>query len=502
MINPHRFCASANTLLSLLRNVSLSVLLSAFPVVTTANTSSGNAPNILLILTDNTGWGDWGAYGGGALRGAPSPRVDRLAEEGMLLQNFNTEPQCTPSRAALLTGRLAIRSGTQSIPVGTELYGLVPWEVTLAESLSAAGYATGAFGKWHLGRTAGRWPTDQGFDEWYGIPNTSDETIWLSTEELTRYSVVDDVKAAGVKEPWIMESRRGSEPKKLKRYDTAAKRLIDAELTRRAIGFMERSKATGQPFFAYVPLTMTHYPVEPHPDFAGVSGHGDYADSLMQTDYYLGQMLDALDQLGLTDDTIVIFTADNGPEHPDNGNGQASGWTGPWVGTYFTAMEGGLRTPFIVRWPERIPAGRVSNEIVHLVDIFPTLAALAGAEIPNDRAIDGIDMTDFFLGKHDRSGREGFVIFVGNDMRALKWRDWKIHFAWQETKYSPIERFSTVPKVVDLTRDPRESRQVAEPYNAWIQYPLARLVGEYKASIQRYPNVPMGAPDDYVPTNP
>jgi len=461
--------------------------------------SATGKPNILLILTDNTGWGDWGAYGGGALRGAPSPRIDQLAAEGMRLQNFNTEPQCVPSRSALMTGRYAIRSGTQSVPIGTELYGLVPWEVTLAEALSKVGYTSGAFGKWHLGQTKGRFPTDQGFDEWYGIPNTSDESVWLSPDEIKRFSVLDDNKSVGFREQWIMEARKGNKPKKIKRFDLTEKRLIDAELTRRAIDFMKRSNRDGKPFFAYVPLTMTHFPTIPHPDFAGKSGNGDYADSLIQTDYYVGQMLDAIRKLGLNDNTIVIFAADNGPEHPDNGDGQWAGWTGPWAGTYFTAMEGGLRAPFIVRWPDKIPAGLVSNEIVHVMDVFPTLANIAGAKIPADRAIDGVDMTNFFLGKRSKSGRDGFLIFVGDDLRAMKWRNWKFHFAWQETKYSPIESFSTVPKVVDLVRDPRETRQVAEPYNGWLQHKLSELMVDYQTSLTKYPSIPMGAPDSYTP---
>lgn len=459
--------------------------------------AQGERPNVLLILTDNTGWGDWGAYGGGELRGAPSPRVDRLAAEGMRLLNFNTEPQCTPSRAALLTGRHAIRSGTQSIPVGTALYGLVPWEVTLAEILSDAGYATAAFGKWHLGRTPGRWPTDQGFDEWYGIPNSTDESVWVSPDVLTRYSVPADVDIPDADRPWIMEGRKGGTPQRLKLYDLVERRLIDAELVRRTIDFMKRSKAAARPFFAYVPLTATHYPTLPHPDFSGTSGHGDYTDMLVQTDHYLGRMLDTLNELEIEDNTLVIFTSDNGPEHPDNGDGQYSGWNGPWAGTYFTAMEGGLRAPFIMRWPGKVPAGRVSNEIVHIVDVFTTVAALAGAKVPDDRPIDGVNMTDFFLGRRDKSGREGFVIFVGDDLRAVKWRNWKMHFAWQETKYSPIERYSTVPKVIDLTRDPRETRQAAEPYNTWVQYPMAKLMLDFQLSVRKFPNVPMGAPDSY-----
>jgi len=463
------------------------------------STAQGGKPNVLLILTDNTGWGDWGAYGGGILRGAPSPRVDRLAAEGMRLLNFNTEPQCTPSRAALLTGRFAIRSGTQSVPIGTPLYGLVPWEVTLAQILSDAGYSTAAFGKWHLGRTPGRWPTDKGFDEWYGIPNSTDEAVWVSPDVLRQHSVLADVDIPDADRPYLMEGRKGSPPRRIKLYDLNERRIIDAELVRRTIDFMKRSKEAGRPFFAYVPLTATHYPTLPHPDFAGKSGHGDYADMLVQTDHYLGQMLDALDRLAIAKDTLVIFTADNGAEDPSVSDGEYAGWTGPWAGTFFTAMEGGLRAPFIIRWPGKVPAGRVNNEIVHLVDIFATVAALAGARVPDDRPIDGVNMSDFFLGKRDHSGREGFVIFVGDDLRAVKWRNWKMHFARQETKQSPVEPYSTVPKIVDLTRDPRETRNVAEPYNSWLQYPMLKLVFDFQASVQKHPNVPMGAPDSYRP---
>lgn len=456
-------------------------------------------PNIVLILTDNLGWGDLGVYGGGILRGAPTPRIDKLASEGMRLLNFNTEPQCTPSRSALLTGRHAIRSGTQSVPIGKSLYGLVPWEITLAESLSDAGYATAIYGKWHLGKTAGRFPTDQGFDEWYGIPNSTDESIWLSSDMIMHNSIPSDLTISETDQPWILESHKGSAPRKVKIYNDAERRLIDAELTRRVIDFIKLSKDAGRSFFAYVPLTAVHYPSLPHPDFAGKSGHGDYADMLIQTDHYAGQILDALNQFGLESNTLVILASDNGPEDPRNGAGQWSGWTGPWAGTYFTAMEGGLRAPFLVRWPGHVPAGNVNNEIVHIVDIFPTLASITGTTMPTDRPIDGINMADFFLGKRDHSGREGFPVYVGDDLRAVKWRDFKWHNAWQETKYSPVERFSTIPMVCDLTRDPRETRQALQPYNTWVAYPVAKIVNDFQESVRKFPNVPVGAPDSYKP---
>ncbi len=466
-----------------------------------ASAASDGQPNILFIMTDNTGWGDYGCYGGGIVRGAPTPNIDKLADEGLRLTNFNTEAQCTPSRSALMTGRFSIRSGTYAIPIGEQLYGLVPWEQTIAESFSEAGYATAIFGKWHLGQTPGRFPTDQGFDEWYGIPNT-DESLWAAKEEMIRFSSVKD--AAEAKKlydftPWLLEGKRGQEPKKVRVFTPDERRLVDAELTRRAIDFMERKVKEKKPFFVYVPLLALHFPVLPHPDFEGKSGHGFYADLILQTDHYLGQMLKALDRLGIADNTIVVFTADNGVEHPDNGNGEYTGWTGPWRGTYFTAMEGGIRTPFMVRWPGHIPAGRASDEIVHIVDMFPTLAGLTDAKVPDDRVIDGVDHSAFFLGKTQKSAREGFVIYVGNQLTAWKWRTWKAHFAWQPTKYHTRQPFSTIPKLVNLVTDPREERNVAEPYNGWLQYIMVEQVGGFRKSLEENPVVPMGAPDDWTP---
>lgn len=462
--------------------------------------ASAAPPNILLIMTDNTGWADWGTYGGGILRGAPSPNIDKLASEGMKLLNFNTEAQCTPSRSALMTGRFAIRSGTQSVPLGNVPYGLLPWEITMAEVLKAKGYATALFGKWHLGDRAGRFPTDQGFDLWYGIDNSSGESLYVEPALTNRMSIAADATVPPGREPHVFEAVAGQPPKKLELFNVDARRRIDGEVTRRTIEFMHAQHKAGKPFFAYVPMTAMHFPSLPHPDFEGRSGHGDYADMLVQTDAYVGRMLAALDKLGIAGDTLVIFTADNGPEHPDNGAGQYSGWTGPWAGTYFTAMEGGIRVPFLMRWPGHVPANSVNNEIVHLVDVFPTLARLTGAEVPADRPIDGVDMSAFFTGKTAKSGREGFPIYVADDLRAVKWREWKAHFAWAETKYSPVERYSTVPKIVDLSRDPREQRQAVEPYNSFVQFWALPILGAVQMSMKKFPNIPVGMPNDYVPS--
>ena len=375
-------------------------------------------PNIVLVLMDNLGYGELGVYSGGILRGAPTPRIDQLANEGLRLTNFNVEAQCTPSRAALLTGRYAVRTGNATVPIDTPRYGLVQWEITMAEMLSDVGYVTGAFGKWHLGRTDGRYPTDQGFDEWFGIPNSSDEAFWPDS---SMYRPNSDPMAGP---EYVMESTKGQVPRKLEIYNLAYRRKMDRVLTDKTKDFMTRQVAAKRPFFAYVPYTMPHYPITPAPEFDGKSGNGYWADALAQMDAYTGELLDTVERLGIRDNTIFIFTSDNGPEMTEPWNG----WSGPWRGTYFTALEGSLRVPFILRWPGKVPVGRMSNEIVHEMDLFPTIAAIVGGKVPTDRAIDGVDQSGFFLGKQAKSNRDGFVIYVGNEVYGVKWQNWKMMF--------------------------------------------------------------------------
>ena len=208
-------------------------------------TEADGRPNVVVMMVDNLGWGELGVYGGGELRGAPTPRLDTLAAEGMLLQNFNVEPQCTPTRSAFMTGRRPIRSGTTKVVWGM-LYGLTNWEVTVAELFSGVGYQTGMFGKWHIGDVPGRFPTDQGFDEWYGVANTTDESQYSS-----QFQYDPDAGMA----PQIVEARRDEVPCDVKPYDVAARREIDAELTKRAIDFMQRSVQANEPFFAFIPFS-------------------------------------------------------------------------------------------------------------------------------------------------------------------------------------------------------------------------------------------------------
>src|SRR6186997_3482426 len=211
---------------SKLISASVAAVLAVVGLTQHAQAADTQKPNIVFILMDNLGYGEVGVYGGGVVRGAPTPRIDKLATEGMRLTNFNVEAQCTPSRSALMTGRFSIRSGTHSIPIGEGIEGLTQWELTIAELLSAAGYSTGHFGKWHLGSDDGRLPNAQGFDEWYGIPRTTDESFWPSEPA---------AKAAGVTFTHIMEGRKGEKSRELAVYDLDQRRLIDAEISRRTI---------------------------------------------------------------------------------------------------------------------------------------------------------------------------------------------------------------------------------------------------------------------------
>jgi len=443
-------------------------------------------PNVVFILMDNLGYGELGCYGGGELRGAPTPRIDRLASEGTRLTNYNVEAQCTPSRAALLTGRFAIRSGTHSVPLPGTPDGLTQWEVTLAEVLSTTGYATAHFGKWHLGSAQGRLPNDQGFDEWYGIPRTTDESMFPSQP---------GAQAAGVSFMHIMEGRKGEKSRDVAVYDLDQRRRIDAEITRRTIDFMKRSAEARKPFYVYVPFTQVHFPALPNSKFAGKTGNGDWADVLTEMDSNVGEILDAVDGLGIRSNTICVFTSDNGPDP----TAPSQGWAGPWSGYYFTHMEGSLRTPFIIRWPDRVPAGRVSNEIVHEVDAFTTLAKLAGAKVPTDRPIDGVDQSEFLLGKSEQSARGGFPVFVADRLEAVKWRHWKIAFYERERDWwSPAIRLG-VPQILDLYADPREEYPATLTPNAWVAGPMMKIVAEFEASLKKYPPITPGTLDPYTP---
>ena len=271
---------------------------------------------------------------------------------------------------------------------------------------------------------------------------------------------------------------------------------MEAEITSRAVEFIKRNASAGKPFFAYVSLSLVHMPTLPNPEFAGKTGNGDWADCLAEMDYRTGQILDAIKEAGIEDNTLVIFTSDNGPEatHPWEGD------SGPWRGTYFTAMEGSLRAPFIIRWPGKVPAGRVNNEIVHIVDLYTTLARVGGAEVPKDRPIDGVDQLDFFLGKQAN--------FQPRRLPRLRGRP---------AVRRQVAELEDAPDLAGEHVRPAAEASAAEDHqpphrpeggarrahhSTWVTDPVMKIVGEFEASLKKYPPIKAGTPDPYVPPVP
>jgi len=459
-------------------------------------------PNILFILADNIGYGDIGVYGGGELRGAPTPRLDQLAAESLRLTQFLVEPGCTPSRAALMTARYSIRSGLSLVAVAGSPISLPATEITMAEMLRDAGYATAMFGKWHLGAQPYSLPQNKGFDEFYGIPPSD---TWDAFLVIPRGRQTRTIEIPLDKGPQIVEAKRGELLKAVKPYTAEVRRDIDWELADRGIDFMQRQKAAGKPFFLYLPISRTHFPNLPSKHFEGQSRIGQFGDSLMEGDAIVGKMLDSLKDLGLEQDTIVVFASDNGPQgevvREFGGDMPDMGSPGPYRGELGDASEGSIRTAALIRWPGQIRP-RSTYVMFSIMDFFPTFARLAGGKVPNDRPIDGVDQTDLLLGTSDTGRRDALLTFVGAELVAVRWKQFRTYFAdlapgrsgWGGGHLLPGTGSSAAPmngypKVFNIEADPREEHNIGALYE-WVIGPTLKVVEDYKASLNRYPNPP------------
>jgi arylsulfatase len=446
-------------------------------------------PNIVFILLDNVGWGTFGAYGGTI----PTPRIDRMASEGIRFKNYNIEAQCTPTRSAILTGRHPVRSGTTSVPFpGQGESGMAPWEYTTAELLSDAGYETAMYGKWHLGDIEGRLPNDQGFDEWWGFKNSSDEA---------GYTAWPLFKESGMSVPMIWEGKKGEPSKPVMPFDLKVRPILDEKyIVPKTVEYIKRNAAAKKPFFAYVGYSEIHPPVIGNPNFVGKSPQrgGLFADLIGEIDYHVGQILDAIKEAGIDGNTIVILSSDNGS---GGAIPQLGGSTnGPWRGDFMNApFEGCLRAPAIIRWPDKVPAGVVSNEILAAVDWLPTLAGLVGAPnlVPKDRPIDGVDASAFMLGKSETTGRDSYMFFgTDGELMSIKWKIYKTVFRYTDSPVSIEKPYvkPQFPMVYDLSSDPHEDNNLiySDLTVPWILVPNFKLIGEYQQSIQQYPNIKPG----------
>ncbi|KAH7028199.1 alkaline-phosphatase-like protein [Microdochium trichocladiopsis] len=287
-----------------------------------------------------------------------------------------------------------------------------------------------------------------------------------------------------------MKGEAGSESEQVCIYDLEQRRCIDHDLVEKSKDWLSRrvsAEAGQKPFFLYHPLVHLHFPTLPHADFAGRTMNGDFADSMVEMDHRVGQLLDHIDTFpaAVRDNTVVIFASDNGPEFRPPYRGTA----GPWTGTYHTAMEGSLRVPFMIRWPGKVPQGVTSNDIVHVTDIFSTIISIAGAQVPQDRPIDGVDQTAFFQNPNNtKSPRDGFLFYIKNDLRAVKWRDWKLHFYW-EPKVNEGQGKLESPYLFNVTRDPKEESDVLV-FNTWVLQPMLKMRAHFAKSLRNDPAPP------------
>src|SRR5229473_7598663 len=467
--------------------------------------AQNSKPNVVFILADNVGYGDLGPYGGGELRGAPTPRIDELAHEGLRLTQYLVEPGCTPSRAALMTGQYSIRNGLSLIIVPGSLSTLSKSAVTMGELFKSAGYATAIFGKWHLGIEPQSLPTAHGFDEFYGIPPdiSWDSATYVDTMMLT-HSINVPLDVLLAKGPQIVEAVAGGPLRTVKPYTREVRAEIDNELVAKSIDFMKRQKAAGKPFFLYLPFSMGHFPNLPSKQFAGKSRIGQYGDKLMEGDYHVGQILDTLKQLGIDDNTLVVFASDNGPqgqtarEHgnqgtPDMGN------SGPFRGELGEATEGAIRTAAIIRWPGKVKPSTTTYAMFSIMDFLPTFAHIVGGKMPTDRPIDGVDQIDVLLGSTAIGHRESLLSFIGADLVAARWKQWRIYFTdvhptgigpqRQPGVFSSSAPMAGYPKVYNIEMDPHEDLIVAAMFG-WVSGPALKTVDEYMATLKRYPNPP------------
>lgn len=349
-------------------------------------------------MADGLRWIDLCSLRHTSLPGNPASRIDQLATQGIRLRNYGVEADGILTRSALMTGRHPRQRCGKSL----SLQGLGAAKATLAEQLSAQGYATGHFGKWQLGDGPGQLPTDRGFDEWFGIPHSADQD---------RFDPGIGFDARAAMPPTVMSGGRGRRSLNLMLYDAQAHRQFGAELVERATNFMRRQHRANRPFFLYLPLAHLWFPTLPHPDFAGRSGRGDHADCLLEMDHRVGQVVDQIAALDIADETLVVFCSDGDAAHRTFLGDIAR----RWLYISGAAMERrDSHVPCILRWPGRIAAGAATDEIVDVTDLFATLCAIGGVRLPSNRAIDGLDQLPLLTGRRSKSAREEVILGSGH----------------------------------------------------------------------------------------
>tara|TARA_R110002072_G_scaffold303142_1_gene495815 strand:+ start:81027 stop:82424 length:1398 start_codon:yes stop_codon:yes gene_type:complete len=448
-------------------------LIAVFSLSNFAFAAKAESPNIVVIFCDDLGYGDLSCFGHPTIK---TPNLDRMAAEGVrLTQFYSASPVCTPSRAALMTGRLPIRSGMCSdkrrVLFPDSGGGIPASEVTLAEGLKKQGYATACVGKWHLGHLPQFLPTNNGFDSYFGIPYSNDmdrvndaprgrQSFWNPKVEYWNVPLMRNLEIA---------------------ERPADQTTITCRYAEEAVSFIRKNK--DEKFFLYLPHSLPHVPLFRSKEFEGKSLRGLYGDVIEEIDWSVGQVLQALRDLKLDGKTIVWFTSDNGPWLTFNDHGGSAGLLREGKGT---TWDGGMREPSICWWPGTIPAGQVSAELGTTMDIYSTSLALAGAELEKDRIVDGYDLTESLKGR-SKSPRDVVYYYRGTRLMALRKGPWKAHFATQES-YTGNNRLNEhdPPVLYNLEVDPSEKWDVAE------QHP--HVLAEIKAAADAHRKTVVAVP--------
>ena len=465
----------------------------------TAAATAADKPNILVIWGDDIGVYNVSAYHRG-LVGGRTPNIDRIANEGALFTDAYGEQSCTAGRSAFVTGQHPFRTGLLKVGMPGSDRGLSDKDPTIATLLKQQGYATGQFGKNHLGDRDHFLPTAHGFDEFFGNlyhmnAEEEPETYFYPKDPAFR----EKFGPRGVIHSYADGRIEDTGPLSRKRMET-----VDQEFTQATIDFMKRAHADEKPFFVWYNSTRMHVWTHLNSEWNGKTGYGLYADGMAEHDHWVGQLLDTLDELGIADNTIVIYSTDNGAQtftYPDGG-------VEPFRGAKGSTWEGGFRVPLLVRWPGLVPAGSVVNDMFHHMDWFPTLARAAGIDDVKAALANGLDVSgkryQVHLDGYDQTAllegsaagkRETVFYFDDNaNLNALRWRDWKLHFAtpdaWGSEEARAVYSF---PRMIHLRSDPFEESLEASGYGRfmadqlWLFIPMQQVVGEFLQTFRAFP---------------
>lgn len=488
-------------------------------------TQAQDRPNILVIFGDDVGWSNLGAYNHGVM-GYRTPNIDRIAAEGILFTDHYAQPSCTAGRAAFITGQYPIRSGMTTVGQPGDSLGLQAASPCLAELLKAEGYRTGHFGKNHLGDRNEHLPTAHGFDEFFGNLyhlNTQEEAEQRDYQNFARaYSgdletYEEEFGTRGVIHSFATDE---DDPTEHPRFGRVGRQTIEdtgpltqermknfdsEEVIPKALDFISRATDQEEPFFVWLNTSRMHLYTRVDDEWLqaveDITSEEDYHGAgMLQHDRDIGTVLDALHALGLDENTIVLYSTDNGPEH----SSWPHGATTPFRGEKMTTYEGGVRVPCMVRWPGHFPAGVKLNGIQGHQDLFTTLASAAGIDDPAERVmeekneyIDGVNNLNYWTGEAQESARNHIFYYYESQLTAVRMGQWKFHFSTKEDYYANVIP-RTVPLVFNIRMDPYESYDDSSSYGhlmqkvSWLMQPMSRLMGAHLQTLAEYPPVQGG----------